>query len=120
MKWPHPAPLPKLKVLKARQRRRKVTRVELFEQIRLDFYRRGKKIRAIARERRVGRKTVRAALASARPPDRRVPERERSVFTDAHRRLVDEWRLARHRRREEFLDGRWVVIAQRQRRNRGE
>ena len=68
-----------------------MTRVELFEQIRLDFYRRGKKIRAIARERRVGRKTVRAALASARPPDRRVPERERSVFTDAHRRLVDEW-----------------------------
>ena len=33
------------------------------------------------------------------------------------RRAVDR---ARHRRREEFLDGRWVVIAQRQRRNRGE
>ena len=33
------------------------------------------------------------------------------------RRAVDR---ARHRRREEFLEGRWVVIAQRQRRKRGE
>lgn len=68
-----------------------MTRVELFEQIRLDFFKRGKSKRAIARDRRVGRKTVRKALDSAVPPPRKVPVRQRTVFTDAHRRLVDEW-----------------------------
>jgi len=49
--------------------------VELFERIRHDHRKEGSSIRTLARRHKVHRRTVRQALASARPPGRRVPPR---------------------------------------------
>jgi transposase len=51
-------------------------------------------IRAIARERGVHRRTVRQALSSAIPPQRKGPKRDRPVLTEALRGVVDEWLIA--------------------------
>lgn len=51
------------------------SRVELFEQIRRDRRREGLSIRALAQRHRVHRRTVRQALDSAVPPERRTPVR---------------------------------------------
>jgi len=52
-----------------------MSRVELYERIRKDS-RAGLSVRALAAKHRVHRRTVREALASATPRERRVPERE--------------------------------------------
>jgi hypothetical protein len=51
--------------------------VELFEQIRREYELGGVKIRALARKFGVHRRVVRQALASAVPPARQLPHRER-------------------------------------------
>ncbi len=58
-------------------------KVDLFEAIRRDHVVRGWSIRRAAREHRVSRKTVRQALLSAMPPERRVPVRGAPVLGPA-------------------------------------
>lgn len=64
--------------------------MEQFERIRRDRRDEGLSIRELARKHRVHRRTVRAALADAVPPPRKVPEREAPV-TGAHVELVRSW-----------------------------
>lgn len=64
--------------------------MEQFEGIRRDHRDRGLSVRELARKHRVHRRTVRAALADAVPPARKVPEREAPV-TGAHEALVRAW-----------------------------
>jgi hypothetical protein len=52
------------------------SRVELFESIRRDSRLAGMGIRALARKHRVHRRTVRQALSSAVPPERKQLERQ--------------------------------------------
>lgn len=51
--------------------------MELYEQIRREYEHGGGTIRAVARKLGVHRREVRKALASAVPPERKIPERER-------------------------------------------
>lgn len=68
-----------------------MTKVELFELIRRDHYVDGQSRRAIAQARGVHRRTVRQALASARPAPRKAPVREPKVLTRALRQIIDGW-----------------------------
>ena len=68
-----------------------MTKVELYESIRRDRFVHGKGIRQIARERGVHRRTVREALQSAVPVERKVTNREPKVLTIALRKLIDQW-----------------------------
>ncbi len=52
-----------------------MSRVELYERIRKDSRDEGLSIRALAEKHRVHRRTVREALASAIPPERKIPDR---------------------------------------------
>ena len=63
-------------------------RVELFAAIRFDWQRNRMSIRALARKYDVHRRTVRQALASAVPPDRKAPARQAPVL-DEVRGLID-------------------------------
>ena len=54
-------------------------RVELFAAIRFDWQRYQMPVRALARKYDVHRRTVRQAIASPVPPDRKVPERAAPV-----------------------------------------
>jgi len=65
------------------------SRVELFEAIRRDERRDGLSIRALADRHGVHRRTVRAALASAVPPDRKTPARAAPKL-DPAKALIDE------------------------------
>jgi len=65
--------------------------VELFELIRREHYVDGHSLRAIARRLGVHRRTVRQALASARPVPRKAPVREPPVLTRALRQIIDGW-----------------------------
>lgn len=79
------------------------SRVELFEAIRRDARREELSVRALAERHGVHRRTVRAALASAVPPARKVPVR-RSPKLEAAKPLIDAmlradltaWRKQRH------------------------
>lgn len=71
-----------------------VTRVELFELIRRDYFVGGHGIRHIARQRQVHRRTVRQALTAALPPRRKAPVREPWVLTRALRQIIDGWLAA--------------------------
>ena len=64
-------------------------RVELFAAIRFDWQRNRMSVRALARKYDVHRRTVRQALVSAVPPDRKVPARAAPVL-DEVRRLIDD------------------------------
>lgn len=64
--------------------------MEQFERIRRDHRDQGMSIRELARKHRVHRRTVRAALADAIPPERKRPERLAPV-TGAHEELVRRW-----------------------------
>lgn len=66
------------------------SRVELFESIRRDARLEGMGVRALANKHRVHRRTVRQALASAVPPERKRAERRCPVL-DAWKPLIDAW-----------------------------
>jgi len=70
------------------------SRVELFEQIRRDRDREGLSERALAARYRVGRGTVRQALASPVPPPRKRPENRSAPKLGEYRELIDEWLIA--------------------------
>jgi transposase len=70
------------------------SRVELFEQIRRDRDREGLSIHALARRHGVHRRTVRQALASPLPPERKRPERRLAPKLGAYRALIDGWLIA--------------------------
>lgn len=70
------------------------SRVELFEQIRRDRDREGLSERGLARRYRVGRGTVRQALASAVPPARKRPENRPAPKLGEFHGLIDEWLIA--------------------------
>ena len=72
------------------------SRVELFESIRRDSRLEGLGIRALARKHRVHRRTVRQALSSAVPPERKQPERPSPVL-DAWKPLIRAWVTADER-----------------------
>jgi transposase len=63
-------------------------RVELFAAIRFDWQRNQMSVRSLARKYDVHRRTVRQAIASPVPPDRKVPVR-RAVVLDQVRELID-------------------------------
>lgn len=64
-------------------------RVELYERIRED-HRQGASIRWLASTYAVHRRTVREAIASAVPPERRTPAREKTALTTEVRAFIDE------------------------------
>jgi len=68
-----------------------VTRVELFEGIRRDYFLHSKGINAIARDRRIHKRTVRAALENALPAPRKRPVRVSSVLTPTFRAIIKGW-----------------------------
>jgi transposase len=68
--------------------------VELFEQIRRDRDREDLSERALAARYRVGRGTVRQALASPVPPSRKRPEGRPAPKLGEYRELIDEWLIA--------------------------
>lgn len=63
-----------------KQREKEMQKVELFEAIRRDHALRGVSVRQLARTYRVGRRTVRQALASAVPPERQAASRAAPVL----------------------------------------
>lgn len=67
-----------------------MSRVELFERIRHDHKKEGLGVRALAHRHRVHRRTVRQALASATPPERRVAERTAPAL-GAYQGLIRQW-----------------------------
>jgi transposase len=72
------------------------SRVELFESIRRDARLEGMGVRALAKKHHVHRRTVRQALASAVPPERKVAERRCPVL-DGWKPLIDAWVTADER-----------------------
>ena len=68
-----------------------MTKVELFEVIGREHFLHHKKIRQIAREFGVHRRTVRQALANAVPPPRKPVQRAAPVLTEALRDVIDGW-----------------------------
>lgn len=68
-------------------------RVELFARIRRDVRANGSSIRALSKEYRVSRRTVRQALAAAEPPIRKVPVRAAPKL-DRFRIVIDEMLIA--------------------------
>lgn len=67
------------------------SRVELFEQIRLDHDREELSIHALARRHRVHRRTVRQALESPLPPPRKKPGSRPAPILGPYHGLIDEW-----------------------------
>jgi transposase len=68
-----------------------VTKVELFEIIRKDYFHQQKSIRQLAKDHGVHRRTVRQAIAHAKPPERKRPGRSYSVLLPALRFIIDQW-----------------------------
>lgn len=66
------------------------SRLDLFAAIRRDARVEGLGIRALARKHRVGRDTVRQALASPVPPVRKVPARSAPKL-EPFKALLDGW-----------------------------
>jgi transposase len=69
----------------------RITKVDLFENIRKDYQLHGKSIHQIARDYNIHRRTVRQALYSAIPPFRRGTQRSPSVMTPLVIHLINQW-----------------------------
>ena len=69
---------------------KELSKVELFERIRHDHREEGLSIRTLARRHEVHRRTVRQALASARPPARRVSPRPAPAL-GPWKATIDDW-----------------------------
>jgi hypothetical protein len=72
-----------------------MSRVELYERIRKDSRDRGLSIRALAAEHHVHRRTVREALASAVPAERKTPDRDAPAL-GPWMLIVRAWLVADH------------------------
>ena len=70
------------------------SRVELFEAIRRDRDREGLSFHALARRHGVHRRTVRQALSSAVPPERKRPVGRPAPKLGEYRELIDGWLIA--------------------------
>jgi transposase len=70
------------------------SRVELFERIRRDHDREGLSIRGLARRHGVHRRTVRQALESPLPPERKRPEGRSAPALGPYHALIDSWLIA--------------------------
>jgi transposase len=70
------------------------SKVELFWQIRRDHEYEGLSTRALARRYGVHRRTVREALGSAVPAERKRPEGRSAPALGAYRALIDQWLIA--------------------------
>jgi len=70
------------------------SRVEQFEEIRRDHDHEGLSIRALAERHGVHRRTVRQALDSALPPERRRPQGRPAPALGPFHELIDEWLIA--------------------------
>jgi transposase len=70
------------------------SRVELFERIRRDREFEGLSLHALARRHGVHRRTVRQALESALPPERKRPVGRPAPALGRYRELIDSWLLA--------------------------
>jgi len=70
-----------------------MSRVELYERIRRDCRDKGLGVRALARRHQVHRRTVREALASATPPERKVAERSAPAL-GPYEKIIREWLTA--------------------------
>ena len=68
-----------------------MTKVELYEVLRMKHYFEKKGIRALAREFGIHRRTVREALENAVPPPRKSIEREPPVLTLGLRGVIEGW-----------------------------
>jgi transposase len=101
------------------------SRVELFEQIRRDHDRERLSQRELARGHGVHRRTVRQALSSAVPPERKRPVGRLAPKLGEYRELIDSWLIAdrdaprkqRHTARrvwERVRDERGVEVSERQ------
>jgi hypothetical protein len=70
------------------------SRVELFERIRRDREFERLSVHSLARRHGVHRRTVRQALGSPLPPERKRPEGRPAPALGAYRELIDGWLLA--------------------------
>ena len=67
-----------------------MTKVELFESIRRDYFVKKHSIRDIARRYKIHRRVVRQAIQNAVPQKCKRPNRKPTVLTDTHRRVIGE------------------------------
>ena len=70
------------------------SRVELFERIRRDHDREGLTIRGLARRHGVHRRTVKQALGSSVPPERKRPVGRPAPALGGYHELIDSWLIA--------------------------
>lgn len=69
----------------------RLKKVELFENIRKDYFGHKKSIRGIARSYGIHRRQVRQAIVSAIPPVRKVSKRSGGVLTALIKQTIDKW-----------------------------
>jgi hypothetical protein len=68
-----------------------VTKVELFELVRQEYFHNGKSIRGLSKEHKIHRRMIRQAISSALPPPRKRSSRAPVVLTHAFRGVIDGW-----------------------------
>jgi transposase len=71
-----------------------VTKVELFEQVRKDYFLSNISIRTIAKRYKIHRRTVRQAIDNPNPPSRQFPEYQQTILTNELKAIIDQWLLS--------------------------